>query len=60
MLDQSIAQGELRVDWRETHIESGLKDQPPITITETSRQARRQPAAWRGSIHGEPVSIRIS
>jgi hypothetical protein len=51
VFDQSIAQGELRVDWRETHIESGLKDQPPITTTETFTLTPALVMTWKNQLN---------
>ena len=50
VLDQSISQGELRVDWRQTQIETGPKDQPPITTTETSTLTPALVLTWKNQL----------
>ncbi len=51
VLDQSISQGELRVDWRETLIETGPKDQPPITTTETFTLTPALVLTWKNQLN---------
>lgn len=51
VLRSSIAQGELRCDWRETKSESGPKDQPPITIIETFTLTPALVMLWKNQLN---------
>ena len=51
VLDQSVTQGELRVDWRETKIETGPKDETPITTTETFTFTPALVLAWKNELN---------
>jgi hypothetical protein len=51
MLDQSIQQGELRVDWRQSKIETGPKELPPITTTETFTLTPALVLVWKNQIN---------
>ncbi|MCI0452898.1 MAG: cell surface protein SprA [Candidatus Latescibacteria bacterium] len=57
VLDQSITQGELRVDWRETSVESGPKDQEPVTTTETFTLTPALVMQWKNQLNS---SINLS
>ncbi len=51
VLDQSISQGEVRVDWRETQIETGPKNQTPITTTETFTLTPALVLTWKNELN---------
>ena len=51
VLDQSISQGELRMDWRQTSIETGPKDQTPITTTETFTLTPALVLTWKNQLN---------
>ncbi len=51
VLDQSIEQGELRVDWRETQVESGPLNQEPVTTTETSTLTPALVMQWKNQLN---------
>ncbi|HXV13022.1 MAG TPA: cell surface protein SprA, partial [Candidatus Krumholzibacteria bacterium] len=57
VLDQSITQGELRVDWRETTVESGPKDQEPVTTNETFTLTPALVMQWKNQLNS---SINVS
>jgi len=51
VLDQSIQQGELRVDWRQTKIETGPKELPPVTTTETFTLTPALVLVWKNQLN---------
>lgn len=51
VFDQSIQQGELRVDWRQTNTSSGLQGQAPITTTETSTITPALVLTWKNQLN---------
>jgi hypothetical protein len=50
-LDQSIAQGELRFDYRETNTESGPKDQPAVTTVSTVTLTPALVMTWKNELN---------
>ncbi len=57
VFDQSIAQGELRVDWRQTNIETGPKELPPVTTTETFTLTPALVLVWKNQLN---TSLNVS
>ncbi len=57
VLDQSISQGELRVDWRETKIESGPRNQAPVSTTESFTLTPALVLVWRNQLNS---SVNVS
>lgn len=51
VLDQSIQQGELRFDWRETSVATGPKGQAPITTAETLTITPALLLTWKNQLN---------
>jgi hypothetical protein len=51
VLGNSISQGELRCDWRETKVETGPKDQKPVTTTESFTLTPALVMLWKNQLN---------
>ena len=51
VLDQSIQQGELRVDWRQTNVETGPKELPPVSTIETFTLTPALVMVWKNQLN---------
>jgi hypothetical protein len=51
VLGKSISQGELRCDWRETKVETGPKDQEPVTTTESFTLTPALVMLWKNQLN---------
>ncbi len=51
VFDQSIAQGELRVDWKESHSENGLKGQAPISNRSSFSLSPALVMTWKNQLN---------
>jgi Motility related/secretion protein len=51
VLGNSISQGELRCDWRETKVETGPKNQEPVTTTESFTLTPALVMLWKNQLN---------